>query len=84
MSDDIMSIDLDSLTIGEVIEIEEITGLAMDAMQDPAAPKGKMLQAMAFISRRRTDPDFTIEDALNLKLSVEGDEDPTDANVPNE
>ena len=84
MTDDIMSIDLDSLTIGEVIEIEEITGLAMDAMQDPSAPKGRMLQAMAFISRRRTDPDFTLEEALNLKLSVEGDEDPTDANVPNE
>ncbi len=84
MSDDVMNIDLDDLTIGEVIEIESITGVAMDAMQDPGEPKGRMLQAMAFISRRRTDPDFTLEDALNLKLNVDGGEDPTDANVPPE
>ena len=84
MSDDVMSIDLDSLTIGEVIEIEEITGLAMDAMQDSSSPKGKMLQALAYISRRRTDPDFTLEDALNLKLQIDGDEDPTDGSEPSE
>ena len=84
MSDDVMSIDLDSLTIGEVIEIEEITGLAMDAMQDSSSPKGKMLQALAYISRRRTDPDFTLEDALNLKLQIDGDEDPTDGSENSE
>jgi hypothetical protein len=84
MTDDVMEINLDDLTIGEVIEIEEITGMAMDAMQDAAVPKGRMLQAMAYISRKRTDPDFTLEDALNLKLSVDGDEDPTDASVQDE
>ena len=77
MSDDVMSIDIDDLTIGEVIQIEEITGMAMDAMQDSTAPKGRMLQAMAYISRKRTDPEFTLEDALNLKLQVNADEDPT-------
>lgn len=77
MSDDVMNIDVDDLTIGEVIQIEEITGMAMDSMQDAAAPKGRMLQAMAYISRKRTDPEFTLEDALNLKLQVNADADPT-------
>ena len=84
MSDDVMSIDLDSLTIGEICEIEDLTDLPMDAMQDPTQKKGLMLQAMAFVSRRRTDPDFTFEDAANLKLQIDGDEDPTDGNEHSE
>ena len=56
----------------------------MDAMQDPTQKKGRMLQAMAYISRKRTDPDFTFEDAANLKLQIDGDEDPTDGNEHSE
>tara|TARA_B100000519_G_C14030833_1_gene337957 strand:- start:207 stop:461 length:255 start_codon:yes stop_codon:yes gene_type:complete len=84
MSDDVMKIDIDSLTIGEIVEIEDLTGLPMDAMQDPTSPKGRMLQAMAYISRRRTDPKFTFEDAANLKLEVDSDEDPTDGSEHSE
>jgi hypothetical protein len=80
MSDDTLEFNLDDLTIAEICEIEELTGQPFDALNDPTKPKGKMLQAMAFISKRRTNPDFTFEDAGDIKISVTSDEvGPTNA-----
>ena len=74
MSDDTLEFNLDDLTIGEICEIEELTGQPFDAMNDPTKPKGKMLQAMAFISKRRSNPDFTFEEAGAIKISLSADE----------
>ena len=80
MSDETLEFNLDDLTIGEICEIEELTGQPFDALNDPSKPKGKMLQAIAFISKRRTDPKFTFEQAGELKLSLTDDEaGPTNA-----
>ena len=70
MSDDTLEFNLDDLTIAEICEIEELTGQPFDAMNDPTKPKGRMLQAMAFISKRRSNPEFTFEEAGALKLSL--------------
>ena len=79
MAEDTLDIDINDLTIAEVVEIEELTGLPFDAMGDSSKPKGKMLQALAFISKRRTNPDFTWEDAGALKIDLANTEpDPTD------
>ena len=76
---DTLDININDLTIAEVVLIEELTGLPFDAMGDASKPKGKMLQALAYISRRRTNPDFTWEDAGALKIDLANDEaDPTD------
>ena len=76
---DTLDININDLTIAEVVLIEELTGLPFDAMGDASQPKGKMLQALAYISRRRTNPDFTWEDAGALKIDLANDEaDPTD------
>ena len=74
MSDDTLEFNLDDLTIAEICEIEELTGQPFDALNDPTKPKGKMLQAMAFISKRRANPDFTFEDAGDIKISLNSDE----------
>ena len=80
MSDDTLEFNLDDLTIAEICEIEELTGQPFDAMNDPTKPKGKMLQAMAFISKRRSNPDFTFEEAGAIKISLSADEaGPTNA-----
>ncbi len=80
MSDDTLNFDINELTIAEVVEIEEMTGMPFDAMGDPEKPKGKMLQALAFISKRREDPKFTWEDAGALKIEMgDTDVDPTDS-----
>ena len=79
MSDDILNIDVNDLTIAEVVEIEERTGLPLDALGQSDKPKGKMLQALAYIVKRREDPDFTWEMAGALKISATTDKvDPTD------
>ena len=70
MSEDTLDININDLTIAEVVEIEELTGLPFDAMGDTTKPKGKMLQALALISKRRTNPDFSWEDAGALKIDL--------------
>ena len=76
MSDQESTLDfnLNDLTIGEIVTIEELTGLPFAAMTDPDKPKGKLLQAIAYISKRRDNPEFTFEDAGNLKLNLASDE----------
>ena len=73
------NIDINDLTIAEVVEIEERTGLPLDALGQADKPKGKMLQALAYISKRRDNPDFTWEMAGELKINPEqSDPGPTD------
>ena len=65
-----LNIDINDLTIAEVVEIEERTGLPLDALGQADKPKGKMLQALAFVSKRRDDPDFTWEMARRPPLRL--------------
>ena len=82
MSDvsELLNIDINELTIAEVVEIEERTGLPLDALGQSDRPKGKMLQALAYIVKRRDDPEFTWEQAGELRISAgASDTDPSDA-----
>ena len=77
--DDVLNIDINDLTIAEVVEIEALTGQPLDALGQPDKPKGLMLQALAYISKRRDNPDFTFEDAGALKITTTSSKpDPTD------
>ena len=67
------SIDVNDLTIGEIVEIEERTGLPLDALGQADKPKGKMLQALAYISKRRDNPEFTWEMAGELKITTDAE-----------
>jgi hypothetical protein len=78
-ADDTLNFDINDLTINEIVEIEEITGLPFDSMGDSEKPKGRMLQALAWITKRRSDPSFTFEQAGALKISLDNDDiDPID------
>ena len=65
------NIDINDLTIAEVVEIEDRTGMPLDALGQADKPKGRMLQALAYISKRRDNPDFTWEMAGALKISTD-------------
>ena len=67
---DVLNLDISDLTISEIVEIEELTGMPLDSLGQPDKPKGKMLQAMAYISKKRDNPDFTFEDAGNIKITT--------------
>ena len=74
-----INFDLNDMTIAEIVSVEELTGLPFDAMTDPDKPKGKMLQALAYISKKRDNPDFTFEDAGKIKITTtETKPDPLD------
>ena len=68
--EDVLDVDISELTVGEIIEIEELTGMPLDALGQADKPKGKMLAALAFVSKRRDNPKFTWEDALELKITT--------------
>ena len=74
-----LSLDISDLTIAEIVEIEELTGMPLDSLGQPDKPKGKMLQAMAYISKKRDNPDFSFEDAGKIKITTtETKPDPLD------
>jgi len=72
-----MKLDIEEMTIGELLIFEEVTGKTVQSIgKNPGA---KELQALALIFLRRENPDATPEDALAVKLSVFTDDeaDPT-------
>lgn len=71
-----MKMNLDDMTIGELVLFEEMTGKGPTELGTPGA---KDLQALALIMLRREDPEATVEEASAVKISsfVE-DDDPVD------
>lgn len=61
--------DFESLTLSEVETIEMITGSSIDQIMEAGSPKGKALKAIIFTIKKRTDPNFTLEQAGDFKMS---------------
>ena len=61
--------DFQTLTLGEISKIEEISGLPLSAMADEDKPKGKQMAAVAFIIMKREDPTFTMKQAEALTFT---------------
>lgn len=71
------------LTLGEIAAVENLSGVAIDAITEAGTPKGKALAALAFVVKKRENPDFTFEDALNMSMDdamalIGDDDDPKD------
>lgn len=59
---------LQRLTLGEVAAIENLSGMSIKAMAEDDSPMGKMMAAMAYVIKRRSNPDYTFADAMNLTM----------------
>jgi hypothetical protein len=71
---------MNQLTVGDIAEIETISDLPFAALGDASVPKGKLLQAVAYVLKRKTNPTFTMEDAGKLSMEEMNallDENPT-------
>lgn len=80
MADDVFEVDLESLKVREIEEIEEITGIPLSEMLSTGKPLGKSLRAIAYVVRKRTDPSFTLEAAGELVINLQAAPvDPTNA-----
>lgn len=66
--DDVISIDLNHLTIDEIDVIEDIIDAPIDSMSNPNVRKGKLLRAVGYVVKRRDNPDFRLEDAGKLRV----------------
>ena len=77
---DIAEIDIDTLKIREIEELEEIAGVSVDSLDDPEDPKGKVMRALAYIVKKRENPDFTLEDAGELVIKPVSESDPKELN----
>lgn len=58
---------IDSLTIGELCDLEEVSGLSFDQMNFNKLT-GKMALAIAWILEKRNNPKFTLSEAKNMKV----------------
>lgn len=56
---------LGDLTLGELSELEDYTGLPMDAISYGSA---KTIAFVVFLVRRRSDPDYTLEKAGEIQI----------------
>ena len=65
--------DVTRLTVGEMAEVERISGVSVTAMGDTDAPKGKLFAALAYVAKRRENPGFTLDDANNLTVAEVGE-----------
>lgn len=77
---------LQKMTLGEVATVEKLSGLSIVDVGEPGTPLGKFMAAIAYVWRKRTDPGFTFEDALNLPMDelngLLGGEEPDPTELP--
>lgn len=61
-------IDAEKLTLGDLEEVEELSGMSFSALQNnPGGVPLKALRALAFVTVRKTHPDVTFEDCKGFK-----------------
>jgi hypothetical protein len=58
--------DIDSLTLGEIARVEDISKMSIKRFSDPDAFVGRMTAALAYVVKRRSEPTFQFDQALNL------------------
>lgn len=75
-----LTIDLDSLSIREIKMIETKAGMSFTrigkALADGEEPVGEILQVIAYMLKKRENPNFAFEDAEDLVISL-AEPDPT-------
>ncbi|AVR56160.1 tail assembly chaperone [Microbacterium phage Naby] len=61
--------DFDKLTLGEVAAIEDLSGVAISAVNEQT-PQGKFLAALTMVAKRRSgEPAFTFNQALAMPMT---------------
>lgn len=61
------------LTLGETDAIERMAGQAVTDLNEPRAPKGKLIACIVVVLKHRTDPAFTLADAFAMPAEEAGE-----------
>jgi len=59
-------IRFEEMTLGEIEEIELMTGKSIEDVLSEGQPKGRSLRVLMFILKRREDPKFKFEDTEKI------------------
>ena len=74
----VLDLNVDDLSLGDCIDVEEITGepvfLTFAAAQ-AGGMSAKAMTALVWVTKRRDDPTFTFEDAKGIRVSALTPED---------
>lgn len=62
--------DPEDLTLNEAEEIEDLLGVGIDKAMSGDKPKVRALKAVAWVLLRRTQPDITLDEVGEMKLSA--------------
>ena len=78
---------IDELKLSEIAEVERLGGRSIASLGEDDTPRGRMLQALASVIKRREDPNYKFEEAGNLTMSdalslITGDDDDADKSEP--
>lgn len=57
------------MTLGEITEWEMLTGNPIDDLMGGNKPRGRNLAATVYIIKKRTDSNFTMEDASKFTMT---------------
>lgn len=60
--------DIERLTIGEVRELERISGLSLAQFGQSDAPKAGLMIGTAYVIKRREDPKVKVSDIENMTM----------------
>jgi len=63
-----LTINLDDLTIGDMADIEDATGVALAGINLKQPPM-RLIPALVWVQERRRDPGYTYEMARAIKLT---------------
>lgn len=74
------AINITDLTLAECEEFEAETGVLITSLDEGGEVPIKVLTALVWLTKRRDEPSFTLDDARKVKLSSVGqpDENPTE------
>lgn len=67
--------NIEELTIGDLEDVEQVTGMSFPEVAaalegaGEALPPIKIVKALIWVTRRKDDPAFTLEDTASMKLS---------------
>ena len=66
-------IKFEELTLGEIEEMELLLGTGFDTAFSDGKPKGRALQVLVYIFKRRENPEYKFEETKNItqKQAVE-------------
>jgi len=70
MSEDTtLTFDLDKVTLGDIVDIEDVCGVPWDEIVEMDNPPTKVLLAMVWVAKRRDNPKFTLDDARQTPIA---------------